>query len=158
MSKLVQRVADISAVSITLEVDNRTALFVLLADDGSVNRGGTGSEDNEEHQLFIDRTDPPILPILLNDLTDEMLQFTGAYDVAQKRGARCRLTIALHFADGHEDGFRFDYGSKSKGPPKEIAELVSSAVDLTEPWYQEQKRLVATTQSGKRTTPWWRFW
>ena len=158
MNTPAQLVSDITAVAITLTVNDKTSLFVLLADDGTVNRRGTGSEDNEENELFIGRTDPPLLPILLNDLTDEMLQFTGAYDVAQKRGARCTLTITLRFSDGHEDGFVIDYGSQSEGPPRELAQLVSSAVSLTEPWYEEQKRFVATTQVRQQKMPWWRFW
>jgi len=47
------------------------------------------------------------LPSLLANLTDEMLRFTGGYDVPNQRGDSCMLSIALQFTDGTEDGFGF---------------------------------------------------
>jgi len=146
----VHRVSEIVAVAITLEVASEHVLFILPAADGTVNRAGAGLPGNTESTLFIGQTSEPLFQSLLGHLTDEMFKFTGTYDVPDKRGDPCRLSIALTFADGSEDGFGFAYGALSQGPPREIASFVRKAGEITEAWYQARLR------STKK--PWWRFW
>ena len=153
-----RRVADIVVVALTLHVGSQQTLFVLLASDGTVNRMGTGATGNTELDLFIDRTPDPLLPSLLEHLTDDMLRFTGGYDLPEKRGLPCRLSIALTFANGAEDGFGFAYGSESKGPPNDILAFVQAALEVTEPWYTKQKAMVAHAQPQPPSKPWWRIW
>jgi hypothetical protein len=143
-----QRVSDIAAINISLQVNGESALFILLAEDGTVNRLGTGSAQNQEHDMFIGVTGEPIFSSLLSELTDEMLAYTGSYDIPDQHGAKCRLSIGLSFRDGSENGFGFAYGTDSQGPPREISRFVVSAVELTNPWYESQKQMVANT-TGK---------
>jgi hypothetical protein len=152
-----KHVHDIAGVAITLLVRSEQVLFVLLASDGTVNRMGTGSAQCTERHLFIGRTSQPLLPSLLANLTDEMLRFTGGYDVPNQQGDSCRLSIALKFTDGTEDGFGFAYGSRSQGPPTEISAFVRAAVSITDPWYSQQKAMVSNAPSTL-SKPWWRFW
>ncbi len=157
-----RRVEDIDGVAMTLEIDSKQALFVLLAKDGTVNRMGSGSPSTADGDLFIGRTDPPLLPEALKGLSDRKLEFTGGYDVPKKRGLPCRLSISLRFRDGSDDGFGFTYGSESQGPPNEIAAFVHGAVMATHPWYQEQRRLAGKAPAPEllppARRPWWRFW
>lgn len=152
-----KRVHDIAGVAITLHVRSEQVLFVLLASDGTVNRMGTGSAQCRERHLFIGRTSQPLLPSLLANLTDEMLRFTGGYDVPNQQRDPCRLSIALKFTDGTEDGFGFAYGSLSEGPPTEISAFVRAAVSITDPWYSQQKAIVSNAPSTL-SKPWWRLW
>ena len=150
------KVSGVIAVNISLEVDEKQSLFILLAADGSINRLGTGKVNNKENDLFIGITTEPLLSELMMHLTDEMLQFMGGYEIPDQRGASCRLSIGLIFADGEQNGFGFSYGSKSKGPPYEIGEFVIAAVRVTDPWFQAQKRMVET--SSNENKPWWKLW
>src|SRR5208337_3002515 len=52
--------ADIAALAITLDVDERPSLFILLSADGSINRMGSGSLEDTDRELFIGRIDPAI--------------------------------------------------------------------------------------------------
>lgn len=137
-------VSEIQAIHITLEIDGNNALFVLLANDGTVNRLGTGAVDNSETSLFIGVTDPPLIDEVMKSLNDEMLEHMGGYEIPDQKGASCLLTIGFQFSGGEENGFRFSYGAESEGPPGEIIRLVIAAVEATEPWYTEQKE--ATNQ------------
>ena len=142
-------VADIDLVVVSLKVGaaQSPALFILLARDGTVNRLGTGAVDNTERDLFIGRTTEPLFPALMNQFTDAMLQHVGGYEMRDRKGEDCRLSIALRFADGSEDGFGFLYGSESEGPPQEIVQIVIEAARLTDPWYEAQKK---TASAGKK--------
>jgi hypothetical protein len=130
---IMPKVSDITAVTITIEAGEKQVLFVLLDSGGSINRLGTGTADNKEHDLFIGVSSVGLLSELKTHLSDEMLQYMGGYDVPERRGVPCRLSIGLMFADGEQNGFEFNYGSKSTGPPPEITEFVVAAVNLTDP-------------------------
>jgi hypothetical protein len=149
------KVSDITAVHITLEIDGKQSLFVLLSQDGTVNRLGTGAVNNAENDLFIGISSEPLIEQAKQSLTDDMLDHMGGYDVPDQKGASCKLSIGFQFADGGENGFGFSYGSESQGPPQEITQFVVAAVEATEPWYQSQKKM---TGGGGSTKPWWKFW
>jgi len=144
------RVGDIVVVSVSLEVRSEGVLFILLAKDGTINRMGTGSAGNTERNLFIGRTNQPLLGDLLSRLTDDMLRHTGTYDVKEKRGIPCRLSILMQFQDGSEDGFIITYGSESQGPPREIRAFVEAAAQITESWYSDQKAIKARAGESRR--------
>ena len=142
------KVADIQLVNITLEIDGKKVLFVLLSQDGTVNRLGKGSVDNTENDLFIGRTPEPLIEQAKTALTDEMLNYMGGYDVPKQKGPACRLSIVFQFANGDENGFGFSYGANSDGPPHEITQFVMAAIEAAEPWYREQKAMVSGSDSA----------
>lgn len=149
-------ISDIKAVHITLTVDDRRSLFILLAADGSINRLGTGAVTNKDNDFFIGITPGRLFERLVSHLNDEMLSHMGSYDVPEKRGPLCELLVGFVFASDEGNGFGFRYGAKSQGPPHEIAQFVEAAVELTNPWFERQKRLARSPKgSGK---PWWKFW
>jgi hypothetical protein len=150
-------VSDISAVHITLEAGDKQALFILLAADGSINRLGTGSVANTDNDLFIGVTEEPLFAKLMGHLDDEMLKYMGGYDVPNQQGVPCKLSIGLSFANAEANGFGFRYGSESEGPPREIIQFVTAAVNLTDPWFRQQKKIVGKAESG-RDKPWWKIW
>jgi hypothetical protein len=151
------KVSDIRAVTISLETGGKTALFILLAADGSINRMGTGAVNNKDKDLFIGVTKKTLFDQLMACLDDGMLKHTGGYDVPERRGVTCKLSIGFSFTNGKEDGFGFRYGAESSGPPGEIAQFVMKAVELTDPWFEKQKQMVKGA-GPKRKKPWWKFW
>jgi hypothetical protein len=150
-------VSDITAVHIALEAGDKQALFVLLATDGSINRLGTGSVANTDSDLFIGITKEALFAQLMAHLDDEMLKYMGGYDIHDQRGIPCKLSIGLSFANGEDSGFGFRYGSESQGPPDQIVQFVTAAVQLTNPWFQQQKRMVSKSK-GSTKKPWWKLW
>ncbi|HBL43563.1 MAG TPA: hypothetical protein DDZ90_09245, partial [Planctomycetaceae bacterium] len=47
----------VARIMVMLECDGDQVLFILLTDDGTINRMGTGAEDNREHDLYIGVSD-----------------------------------------------------------------------------------------------------
>jgi hypothetical protein len=146
----------ITATLIKLDIDGRQSLFVVLAADGLVNRLGTGSVDNSENDLFIGRTSEPLFSQLRARVQPQWMAQLGGYDVPDKVGSACTLSVLFQGSNGEEGGLEFSYGSESQGPPAEICAFVTEAVRLTDPWYEQQKRMVR--ESKKKKKPWWRPW
>jgi hypothetical protein len=133
------QVADITAVSISLQVDGLQTLLLKLDQQGSLSRLGTGEIDNQEHDLLSGTASPELFRQTIKQLTDPMLDHLGSYDIADKEGLHCQLNIGFQYADGMENGFAFHYGSESEGPPQELVAFVAAAVQITEPWYERAK-------------------
>jgi hypothetical protein len=135
---------DVRGLSITLEINHKRSLFILLAADGSITRLGTGALDNTENGLFVGKTDPAIFQAVRAHLSTELFQFLGGtFQLKNPVGASCKLTIAFQSNDNSFNGFVFLYGAESAGPPTEVADLVRAAVRQTDPWYENFKRATA---------------
>ncbi len=142
-------VADVEAISVSLTIDEKLSLFILLAEEGLINRMGTGSLNNTEENLFIGPGDPAIFQKLRSLLTEGMLQIVGReFQCANIRGASCKLGIDFQFKDHTSDGFAFLYGSDSEGPPKDVRAFVLAAGCLTQTWYEDFKRTAAKSGHG----------
>jgi len=125
-----------------LTIDGVQTLFVLLAQDGTVNRLGDGSVDCSDRDMFIGRSAEPLFTQFMVSVDPAIFAQAGSYDVPKKEGKVCELSLlfGLKNSDSSE-GFQFRYGSDSQGPPKEIRELVIKAVGLTDGWHAKQKLL-----------------
>ena len=145
----------IRIIFVKREVDSRQNLCVLLAQDGLVNRLGTGAVNSSERDFFIGHTNEPLFTQLRDKLRPEWVAYRRTYDIPNKRGRTCTLTILVQDAEGQEHGVGFRYGSRSRGPPLDICQFVTEAVRLTDPWYEQQKSMVSCRPS---TRPWWKVW
>jgi hypothetical protein len=142
-----QALSEFDKALVTLKVNNDTALFILLAEDGTVNRMGDGSISNTDHEMFIGLNREPLFARFMSRVTQEMLKHQGAYELPNRKGANCELTLLLGYRGSERSaGFKFIYGSESQGPPREIAELVRYAAELTTPWHEEQRRAAKTNK------------
>jgi hypothetical protein len=62
------------------------------------------------------------------------------------RGVPCKLTLTFKFKDGTSGGFAILYGSESEGVPRDVGDFVTTAVRLTDPWYENFKRMAEGKQ------------
>lgn len=127
---------DIEVLWMTLKVGGKDSLLVILTRDGMVNRQGTGIAGEREELLYIGQH-PGVFEQVLKSVDAQVLSYTGAYDVAEKRGEVCELEIHFEFKDKQTDGYTIRYGLESEGPPREVARIVIDAIEKTEPMYQE---------------------
>jgi hypothetical protein len=131
------RVAEIKAIFLSLEVGGEKTLFILLSEDGTINRMGNGQLSYPDREsLYMGRTTEPLFAKLRSHLTDDMLRYMGRYDAPKKVGEVCCFKIGLQFADGSANGFEIDYGSESDGRPQELVDFLHAALDVTDPWYR----------------------
>jgi hypothetical protein len=133
---------DIIAIMVRLLVDGEKSLFIMLGDEGSITRGGTGAVDNRDRELFIGRTDPAIFQQLRQQIGPELLGWFGQRrEDPQPRGKICELTVMLKYANGEESATAWRYGAESQGPPPEVGQFVIAAVNATNPWFEQAKAM-----------------
>ena len=115
-----RKISDISGLSITLDVNEKPSLFILLAAGGTINRMGSGSGRDAGGELFIGRTSPTIFEAVRSQLTEATMRRLGqGYEHPNPHGDRCKLAVSFQFKDGTSNGFTFFYGSESEGVPEE---------------------------------------
>ena len=133
---------DIIAIMVRLLVDGEKSLFIMLGDEGSITRGGTGTVDNRDRELFIGRTDPAIFQQLRQQIGPELLGWFGKRLAdPQPHGKMCELTVVLKYAKGEESATAWRYGAESQGPPPEVGQFVIAAVNATNPWFEQAKAM-----------------
>jgi hypothetical protein len=134
---------DIAVIMVVLLVDGEQSLFIMLSEDGTINRMGNGSIDQIERQMFIGRLDSGVFRQLRSQVTDGVVYFLGQRLAApEPKGKLCELSVLFKYADGREAKSVWRYGSESQGPHPEVCTFVVAAAQVTEPWFQQQKEMV----------------
>ena len=133
----------VARIMVVLECDGDQVLFILLADDGTINRMGTGTEDNREQGLFIGVIDPAAFVTVRSVCSPVLDDWIGGYGDPDAAGKPCKLLVGFQTSAGAELLSQWEYGTESKGPPAEVIAVVKQAVQATEDWYAEQKALSA---------------
>jgi len=134
---------DVSGILITMLIEEEPALFILLTKDGTANRMVTGSEDISEKDLFIAKTNGEMFETLRSRSEPEKSQWEGGFSDPSLQGKTCQLTVSFKNDAGEESTCKFQYGTESQGPPPDLCNLVISAIEITDPWYEEQKQQAA---------------
>jgi hypothetical protein len=133
---------DIAGILVTFFVDDQQALFIMLSSDGAINRMGTGSLVNAENDLFIGKTSLPIFESLKKLIDPNLLQWFNRQNADRApKGKICKLTLGVKQRDGKELMSSWQYGSESLSPPSDITAFALRAIELTNPWYEEQKKI-----------------
>ncbi len=139
---------DVSGIMITLEVDGSQILFILLAQDGTINRLGTGTEDNADNDMFIGVSDGAAFAqvrALAGPIIDKWI---GGYGAPNPEGKPCKLLVGFRTNDGRELMSHWEYGSESQGPHPDVAAIVVKAVEATEDWWLAQKAVATDKESS----------
>lgn len=136
-------------------------LFILLNEDGSINRKGNGSPSCKDNDLFIGITKDKLFNQLRPLLSEEMEEFLGnTYEIPDKKGRPCDFKVFFGGPD-IETGVQFLYGELSQGVPTPFRNFTIKAIELTEKWFQAQKQMAVNAKKGETksaTKPWWKFW
>jgi len=141
----------IDKVLITLEVGEKTCLFILLGKDGTLHRKGDG---NPAHELPLQRghSTQRHFDAFMMTVNEGIFMYSGVLRLPNPVGTLCSLTIIFQGPNEVDFSFRVIYGADSDGPPRELVEILINAVKLTEGWYQEQLTEPVEEKKG------WKFW
>jgi hypothetical protein len=145
----------VDAIAVSLKIDGRMTLFVLLADDGSINRMGTGAVQNAEHDLYMGVIDNGAFRQLRSMIEPGWLEMPGRYELPDRVGPECELSVLFRRTAGADVTIQCAYGAESSGPPADLREFVATAVNLTAAWAREQK---AIAERSARPRPSWLPW
>ena len=163
---------------VSLDVGEKSALFIVLAADGTICRRGNGNPD-KELPLLKGQSDLKHYQAFMMTIHEEHFQFSGFFEQTPIMGRPCKLMVVFTGPGGEEAGFKVNYGEDSLGPPREIVEMLINAVKITDPWYdQEIARLSEIphqaapevrpyqtpavkplfSKDAPRKGGWWEFW
>jgi hypothetical protein len=143
----------INKVLITLEVGNKTALFILLTKDGQIHRKGNGNPESGQ-PLKMDVSEDGYFEAFMMTVDEEIFNYTGVVKQPDMAGIESRLSIIFQGNNNEDYAFRVVYGSQSQGPPQDIVQILINAVKITEAWYQQKLQEPEETEQKK----WWQFW
>jgi hypothetical protein len=138
---------------VEMKIAEQQSLLILLHKDGTINRMGNGTTQIDKN-FFIGITETVgMLQELVGLITTDFeAALNKVFDLPEKKGDVCSLEIVM--ADEKETkGIKFIYGIKSVGPPQEIKDFVLRAIELTNPWFQQQQKI-----APKPAKKWWQFW
>jgi hypothetical protein len=138
----------IATIMVTLKVGEDQSLFIMLANDGSINRMGNGSENRIERDMFIGKTSTDAFDDVKKYAPAVISQWIGGHSDRSPVGKLCELGVGFQMLDGKEMMSQWHYGSQSQGPPPEVTQLVIAAVKFTNDWYESQKEMVRAADSG----------
>ncbi|MCA9007123.1 MAG: hypothetical protein KDA70_17745 [Planctomycetaceae bacterium] len=133
----------VARIMVVLECDGDQVLFILLVDDGTINRMGTGKEDNRELDLYIGVSDIDAFQAVRSVCGPVIDDWIGGFGDPNAEGKTCKLLVGFQTSAGEELLSQWEYGTESKGPPSEVITVVKQAVQATADWYEEQKALSA---------------
>ncbi|QDT89647.1 hypothetical protein [Gimesia algae] len=133
----------VARIMVVLECDGDQVLFILLIDDGTINRMGTGAEENEEQDLYIGKSDTAAFQAVRSICSPVIDAWIGGFGDPDAAGKPCKLLVGFQTTAGEESLSQWEYGTESKGPPAEVVAVVKHAVQATAGWYAEQKTLSA---------------
>ncbi|MCD4812779.1 hypothetical protein K8S19_03710 [bacterium] len=139
----------IKKIAITLTSEQSIHLFILLCADGSIQRMGSGKLDTVESEMYSDTMEVDVFYRVMSLIPEKMTKQGGVFETPKRSGRLCEMDIVL--ADRMEKeiiGYRFLYGSKSLGLPKEISKLLEGILLYTDTWYQAKK---AESRKKKKT-------
>lgn len=144
----------IDKILITLEVGDKTPLFILLEKRGTVHRKGNGGTQGPDLPLMQAISHDGHFDALMMTIDEAIFQFAGVVKMPDRQGRECSLTLIFNGENGEVDySFRVVYGEDSQGPPVELVQILINAVKITDPWYNRQ-----LAEAAAEKEKWWAFW
>ena len=134
-----------ASTTIEIKVEEQTSLLILLYKDGTINRKGDGTLAIDSN-FYMGIQNDSILQKLTKTVSSDFLElFNKIYDISDKKGKTCTLEITLT-NEQERKGLIYTYGSESGGLPVSISNYVKKAIELTDPWYKNQAKMVENNQ------------
>lgn len=127
-------------------IDERPLLAIALGRSGTISRAGDGSPEHAQH-VFMGRGEAEAFDALMAAWEEDWFELAGRYTLPDPKGDPATLTISFS-SDELDTGVEFHYGTESEGPPEELVDWVERALDLTQPWWEDQ--LAQRSQKKRR--------
>ena len=133
----------VDAVIVCREIDDATSIFVMLARDGSINRIGSDSPECDEKDMFIGMTKDKLFEEFIDKCPAAFIAAPGeAYaPTGELKGKEVKFSLMFQSGDS-KSGLMFLYGTESGGIPDDLDQVVALAKDVTESWYQNQRKMI----------------
>jgi hypothetical protein len=135
-------------VTIEVDISNVNSLDILLAKDGTINRKGSGTVDTLDKNFFMGITKDKAFDSLMSQIPKDLLTYCN---VPSPSCDTMKPTCKIKIAFGNNDfTCNIDYcvNGVLNDLPKSIKEFIDKAILVTDPWYQDQKKLLLPKQKS----------
>jgi hypothetical protein len=137
---LIDKVNQIEATLIEVELADKHTLFILLTKDGTINR--KGDLKNSDKNFFMGISKEGLFDSLIQALTSDLASYCGkVYGLADTTQKVNKVTVAF---SGKEIDTGLEYYSTEPLDkfPKPITGFIYKAIQITDPWFERQKKMI----------------
>jgi hypothetical protein len=143
--------ADIQKLRIDIVCDEKSALSLLMDQEGRVSRQGSGAMPADDFAVMSEG-DGSIFAALVDALDERVFAHAGVYDHPDKSGLPITYSIAFLGKEPDEVAvFEFRLGTETKDVGELLPyfdQFISKAVMATNEWYGAEKAKAEQEQGG----------
>jgi hypothetical protein len=131
-----------TGTTIDVDISNQNCLAIVLAKDGAISRKGTAAPDSADKDFFAGFTKDPVFDSLINKLSNELVEYSNTTSPSCDT-TKPTCTARISFGN-HQLAKSFEYcvNGTFNDLPAPIKNYITAAIRLTEPWYQNQRKLL----------------
>jgi hypothetical protein len=128
--------------TIDVDISNQNCLAIVLAKDGAISRKGTAALDPADKDFFAGITKDPVFDSLINRLSNELVEYSNTTSPSCDT-TKPTCTARISFGN-HQLAKSFEYcvNGTFNDLPEPIKNYITNAIRVTEPWYQNQRKLL----------------
>lgn len=143
--------ADIQKLRIDIVCDEKSALSLLMDNEGRVSRQGSGSLPADDFSVM-SIGDGSLFAALIGALDEQVFEHAGVYDHPDKSGLPITYSIAFLGKEPDVVVFEFRLGTET-GDVGELLpyfdQFISKAVMATNQWYEAEKAKAEEEKSAE---------
>jgi hypothetical protein len=128
--------------TVDVDISNENRLSISLAKNGAISRKGTDALDSADKDFFAGITKDPVFDSLMNKLSNQLVDYTTTtLPSCDTTRPTCKARISF---GNHQSAKSFEYcvNGTFNDLPAPIKNYITAAIRLTEPWYQNQRKLL----------------
>ncbi len=129
-------------VTIVVDIFNKNCLSILLANDGTINRKGSSAFDSKDRNFFLGLSNNNAFDSLMSGMPGGLMQYcNAAAPGCDTLKPNCRAKIAF----GNNTSLceiEYCVNGTIDSLPKPIRDFIDKSISVTEPWYQEQLKML----------------
>jgi hypothetical protein len=128
--------------TIDVDISNQNCLAIVLAKDGAISRKGTTALDSADKDFFAGITKDPVFDSLINKLSNELVDYSNTTSPScdtTKPTCKARISFGNHQL---AKSLEYCVNGTFNDLPAPIKNYIINAIRVTEPWYQNQKKLL----------------
>jgi hypothetical protein len=139
--------ANISAMCLSISINSDMFFFLMMDDQGTVNRMGPNDGTDGNGEMFIGQVDEKLFETLREKIPAESFDILGkTLEQPDREGDEVQLEMVLRI-DGADQGFSIICNMQD-GIPDPFFTFFDDATKLTHDWHEKQIAMVQKASQG----------
>ncbi len=135
---LIDKIDQIEATYIEVELEGKNTLFILLAKDGTINR--KGDLKTQGNNFFMGISKEKLFDKVMQAVTSDLTSYCGkVYGDSTQNVNKVKIGFGGNKID---TGFEYYSTEPLDKYPKPIIEFIYKAIQVTDPWFESQRKMI----------------